>query len=201
MNASFHRTRPASVLGRGRARGFTLIEMLVSLAVTLIMMGAVVTLFATIADSVSGSRSMLEISDRLRAARNQIQLDLQGATANPSKDPPMRPEAGEGFFEVMEGANRDSTNAASLPLSLIGDTDDLLAFTVRSRGAPFVGRFQATTLESPLAEVLYFVKQDGPIIDATATPARQIFFRDRRFFGAGVTREQLTDGGSAPRGR
>jgi len=39
------------------------------------------------------------------------------------------------------------------------------------------------------------------VIDATATPARQIFFRDRRFFGAGVTREQLTDGGSAPRGR
>ncbi len=44
---------------------FTLIEMLVSLAITMIMMGAVVSLFGLISDSVSGSRSVIETAERL----------------------------------------------------------------------------------------------------------------------------------------
>ena len=54
--------------------------MLVSLTITMIMMLAVVTLFQVMTDSVSGSRALMETSDRLRACRNRIQADLQGAT-------------------------------------------------------------------------------------------------------------------------
>ena len=43
--------------------------MLVSLAITLIMMGAVVSLFGLISDSVSGSRSIIEISEPVRGER------------------------------------------------------------------------------------------------------------------------------------
>jgi prepilin-type N-terminal cleavage/methylation domain-containing protein len=163
-------------------RGFTLIEMLVALAATLLMMGATVTLFGVIVDSVSGSRSLLEISDKLRATRNRIQADLQGATA--TMRPPLRPENDEGYLEIVEGPNFDG--ASNIPPggpinTLFGDTDDALLLTVRSRGEPFVGKFPGTgTVESQVAEVLYFLKQDGPIIDATTSPPLRLCTLYRR---------------------
>ena len=62
-------------------RGVTLIELMVALAITMIMMTAVVTLFANLSSTVSNSRALIEISERLRAARNRLQLDLAGHTA------------------------------------------------------------------------------------------------------------------------
>ena len=64
--------------------------------------------------------------------------------------------------------------------TLFGDTDDALLLTVRSRGEPFVGKFDAVTIESQVAEVLYFLKQDGPIIDATTTPPLRLCTLYRR---------------------
>ncbi len=87
-------------------RGFTLIEMLVSLTITLIMMGAVVTLFQVMADSVSASRALIELSDRMRNCRNRLQTDLIGATAK--MNPPMRPEDDAGYFEIIEGPANDA---------------------------------------------------------------------------------------------
>ncbi len=167
-NRSFRRfAKRASELNSisGRPRGFTLIEMLVALAATLLMMGATVTLFGVIVDSVSGSRSLLEISDKLRATRNRIQADLQGATA--TMRPPLRPENDEGYLEIIEGGETDG-NHPSIPNTLFGDTDDALLLTVRSRGEPFVGKVLGGTIESQVAEVAYFLVQDGPMIDASA---------------------------------
>jgi prepilin-type N-terminal cleavage/methylation domain-containing protein len=179
------------VLGR---QAFTLIEMLVALAITLIMIGAVVTLFGVVAESVSGARAGIEMADRLRAARNQLQLDLQGATA--TMKPPLRPESDEGYFEIIEGATKDSSFLANpLPifgipanqnLSLFGDIDDVLMFTTHSRGAPFTGKFNGTMIESRVAEVVYFLAQDvnapPPIIDATTAPPTRLFTLYRRQF-------------------
>ncbi len=158
-------------------RGFTLIEMLVALAATLLMMGATVTLFGVIVDSVSGSRALLEISDKLRAMRNRIQADLQGATA--TMKPPLRPENDEGYLEIIEGGESDG-NHPSITNTLFGDTDDALLLTVRSRGEPFVGKLNTITAESQVAEVLYFLKQDGPIIDATVSPPLRLCTLYRR---------------------
>jgi prepilin-type N-terminal cleavage/methylation domain-containing protein len=151
------------------SRGFTLIEMLVALAITLIMMGAVVTLFGVITESVSGSRSAIEMSDRLRGARNQLQLDLQGATA--TMRPPLRPENDEGYLEIIEGPINDGTFVQP-PLTappLFGDVDDVLMLTTRSRGAPFAGKLNGVVVTSPVAEVVYFLVQNGPVIDATTS--------------------------------
>ncbi len=160
-------------------RAFTMIEMLVSLAITMIMMLAVVTLFQVMTDSVSGSRALLEAGDRLRACRNRLQADLQGATA--TMLPPLRPENDEGYFEIIEGSNSDRTFSASA--SIFGDADDALMFTVRSRGEPFVGKLSTSssgTIESQVAEVIYFTKQNGPVIDPTTTPPTQLFTLYRR---------------------
>jgi type II secretory pathway pseudopilin PulG len=147
----------------------TLIELMVALAITMIMMTAVITLFANVTTTVSNSRALIEISERLRTARNRLQLDLAGHTA--TTIPPLRPEDGEGYLEIIEGPNTDSGSYApnsfvSPPLSpfggvpnpinstsiayagsfatgsandLMGDADDVLMLTVRSQGEPFVG--------------------------------------------------------------
>jgi hypothetical protein len=187
-------TRAARAIAPRPPHAFTLIEMLVSLTITLLMMGSVVALFGIMADSVSGSRAALEMSDRLRGCRNRIQLDLQGATA--TMNPPLRPENDEGYFELIEGPFFDSTavnptNPAILNNgfsatanlaagSLFGDTDDALLFTVRSRGEPFVGKTPTGTIESQVAEVAYFLRQDGPVIDATAATPIQLCTLYRR---------------------
>ena len=206
MNASILPDGAASARGvspvsraSSQRRGFTLIEMLVSLTITMMMMLAVVTLFQVMTDSVSGSRALLETADRLRACRNRLQADLQGATA--TMNPPLRPESDEGYFEIIEGPANDvaytigtgitifgSRAAAIAPTTppnqpLFGDIDDVLMFTVRSRGEPFVGKLSTSgsgTYESQSAEVIYFVVANGPIIDPTTTPPTQLCTLYRR---------------------
>jgi prepilin-type N-terminal cleavage/methylation domain-containing protein len=187
--------RPSDRPARLATRGFTLIEMLVSLAITLIMMGAVVTLFGVVSESVSKSRALVETSDRLRAAREIIQQDLQGATARLT--PPLTPENDEGYFEIIEGPSSDGSISMSpyqyysgltpqvFTPALFGDCDDALMFTVRSRTGPFLGKYSPTSgtprvIESPLAEVVYFLVQDGPIIDATMSPPMRLCTLYRR---------------------
>jgi prepilin-type N-terminal cleavage/methylation domain-containing protein len=165
----YHRSRQA-----GSRSGFTLIEMLVALAITLIMMGAVVTLFGVVSDSVSASRSLIEIQDRLRSAREILQQDLQGVTAKMT--PPLRPENNQGYFEIIEGPMNDGSAAHAELNDLFGDVDDVLMFTTSRPDAPFIGKARTSssspqfTIESPYAEVIYFVVQDGPIIDAAKSP-------------------------------
>ena len=94
-----------------RSRGVTLIELMVALAITMIMMTAVITLFANVTATVSNSRALIEISERLRTARNRLQLDLAGHTA--TTIPPLRPEDGEGYLEIIEGPNTDAGSYAA----------------------------------------------------------------------------------------
>lgn len=173
-------------------RAFTLIEILLALTITMIMMGAVVTLFGVMADSVSGSRALIEASDRLRGCRNRIQTDLQGATA--TMKPPLRPESDEGYFEIGEGVYTDGNNgftsftvppvppAPSAGATLYGDTDDYLAFTTRSKAEPFVGKLGAGTVESQSAEVVYFMAQSGneAVMDPTQSPPTRLYTLYRR---------------------
>ena len=60
--------------------GFTLIEVLVATTLTLMLIGAVVTVFEMVSNSVSDARSTVEMSDRLRATAMQLQRDLAGVT-------------------------------------------------------------------------------------------------------------------------
>ena len=77
-----HPTVSCERISRRRAlpRGVTLIELMVALAITLIMMTAVITLFANISGAVTNSRALIEVSERLRTVRNRLQLDLAGHT-------------------------------------------------------------------------------------------------------------------------
>jgi prepilin-type N-terminal cleavage/methylation domain-containing protein len=85
--------------------GFTLVEMLVAMAITLVMMGAVVTLFANVSNSVRNRRATMEMSGQIRGVRNVLQQDLQGATC-PGL-PWQRPESNHGYIELIEGEYRE----------------------------------------------------------------------------------------------
>ncbi len=159
-------------------RGFTLVEMLVATTLTLIMMFAAVQVFGLVGDSVNDSRATLEMSERLRATARRLQMDLEGVTV--TMLPPRSPGGDEGYFEIVEGAARETVTAAAHVMPLYGasglatdsetsdtpprdttviDFDDILMFTTRSTDRPFVGRLNATTTaESRLAEVAWFVR-------------------------------------------
>lgn len=147
-----------------RPSGYTLVEILVATTLSLILLGAVVQMFGNVGRSITDSRSMLEMSDHLRMAAMRLQQDLAGATVTMS--PPRRPEKNEGYFEYIEGpvgvvagaqpvAWNTDTAAAD---TTVGDFDDILMFTTRSAGRPFVGRYGASTIQSDVAEVAWFIR-------------------------------------------
>ncbi len=147
-------------------------EILVSTALSLILLGAVVRMFGDVGQGITNSRAMLEAADRLRLTAARLQQDLAGITVPVNSPPPHKPENNEGYFEYIEGPvgtrrrrRDDRTVSPSTPTTAVpatrrvGDIDDILMFTTRSTGQPFVGRFGAgATIQSDVAEVAWFVR-------------------------------------------
>ena len=219
-------------------RAFTLVEMLVAMAITLVMMAAVVTLFANVSNSVRNRRATIEMSGQLRHLRNVLQQDLQGATCPGVTW--QRPESNHGYIEIIEGQYREGNasnliNGAAPPTAIdpeidhklstipssnmpfadanwvtdaagLGDHDDVLMLTVRNEHEPFVGRMPTNvrrnatranpfvarsgeegweygTIESPLAEVVWYAVEnpgytDDPDVpaDGESDPSAEAFF-------------------------
>lgn len=155
-------------------RGYTLIEILVATALSLLILGAVVQLFGTVGNSISQSRSFLESSERLRTAQTRLQADLKGLTVSPL--PPVKPEENQGYLEIIESPNVQGpkglyrtdysqnnpanfiqpavpspvdTNKGNQLDSTIGDTD-ILMLTTRSTGKPFTGKYLQPDLTDPM---------------------------------------------------
>lgn len=182
-------TLPA--VSRRARRGFTLVEIMVATALVLLLMAIVVQIFADVGRNIRNSRTALESNDRQRSAQRRLMHDLAGVTC-PMR-PPLNPDDGWGYFEYLEGpigpvfaastvAQYDAiNNGVMAPDTSIGDFDDILMYTARSRGEPFVGRFTykrspvgtetpdgtdavgtykfaATTIQSEVAEIAWFVR-------------------------------------------
>ncbi len=148
---------------RGSRSGMTLIEMLIATTITLIIMAAVAEVFGLFGAGVTDSRSVIEMTDQMRAAAFRLRQDLSGVTA-PTL-PPLDPAQEQGYFEYVEGPATDVNAAAGGLLdgldatALTADCDDILLFTSRSSSGPFVGRFETGTIESPVAEIGWFCKR------------------------------------------
>jgi len=142
-----------------RNLGFTLTELLVAASLSLIVMGAVASLFALLGRSVRDSHATVDLGARLRAAAWQLRQDLTGLTCR--VEPWALPSENAGYFELIEGPSRDTTSAldASGPTTnLSADTDDILLFTTQSLAGQFVGRYEGTQIESPFAEIAWFCR-------------------------------------------
>ncbi len=134
---------------------------------SIMVMGATVTLFGVVGDRINAGRAMIETSDRVRAVENLLHKDVSGVTV--PLVPWGQPSAGNGYFEILKGGvqtkNRELAynNPDGTPNVLLGYTQDALMFTTRSPDQPFVGRYvtpngQTSTFESPIAEVVWFMQ-------------------------------------------
>lgn len=143
-------------------RGMTLVEMLVATTATLILMGAVAQMFALFGAGISRSRAALELDARMRVVAWKLRNDLKGATARTI--PPLSPDSGEGYLEIIEGPNSDEVVDGSFLVSGASpinatDCDDVLLFTTRTPVGVLTGRTPSGTVETPVAEVAWFARR------------------------------------------
>jgi len=129
---------------------FTLVEMLVAMAVTLLMMVALARAFAYVGRQVQESRAVTQLTSELRDVTSRIHRDLKQSTVNLSANRGLEPDQ-NGYFLYYEGPLTDATSSLFrvddssgkpvLPDSRYGDCDDYLAFTaVAKPGQWFRGK-------------------------------------------------------------
>ncbi len=196
-----------SIRPRVRTRGgFTLLEVMIATAVTLLMMVALAQIFKVIGDSMKQGRAILELNNRLRSVVYRVRTDLDNLTAIPQ--PPADPTTAAGYFQIFDGSLTDfSTTQISLAQSRYGDVDDILMATVRSGDVWFTGKvpayvlagrapvatnpndFQLVSIASQTAEIVVFAQ---PLVTNDGNPNR-----DPRYFltnsGIGAVAFQDTD--------
>lgn len=168
---------------RASRRGFTLVEMLVTVAVTLLLVFSLVQMFQWIGERVADGRGAIELGGGMRGVAARLQLDLDGLTA------PLRswpdPDTASGYFEIIEGNQYDGQSAPADTIT--GDLDDVLMFTAFAADEPFVGQVLGqlanvggrptlivdpanplynpagptyTTIESKTAEIIWWTRYD-----------------------------------------
>lgn len=138
--SSLHKKRSADA-----RPGFTLLEVLIATAVTLLMMVSLAQIFKSIGDSMKQGRAALELNNRLRSVALRIRSDLENLTVVPN--PPVTPKSGTGYLKMFDGSLTDYSgtlysraNPTALNISRFGDVDDIFMATVRAGDVPFKGK-------------------------------------------------------------
>ena len=158
-------TSPKCYLGLPRG-AFTLVEMLVAMAVTLLMMAALARAFSFVGARIRDSRADVEMSDELRDITTRLEDELSRCTVN------LQPNTGgedqPGYFLYYEGPVTDVTsslfrvydNDDSAAISIVrdderyGDFDDYIAFTAVADGDNwFTGKVPRFILDQKYADV------------------------------------------------
>ena len=138
-----HKNRRASL-------GFTLVEMLVAMAVTLLMMVALARSFAYVGRQVQESRAVTQLTSELRDVTTRLHSDLKQCTVRIAATGDLASDQ-NGYFLYYEGPLTDATSSLFridtssgqpvFPDSRYGDCDDYLAFTaVAKPGQWFKGK-------------------------------------------------------------
>jgi type II secretory pathway pseudopilin PulG len=164
--AMFMKLRHRSV---SRRTAFTLVEMLVTITVTLLVMLALVTVFEWIGGRVAEGRAAIEVQNEVRSTSLLLQRDLDRLTV------PVRPfahlEQADGYFYYREGTQWDGTTK-----TIEGDIDDYLSFTSRNDVEHYTGKYQLGTaatpqyITSPIAEIAWWPQYVDLNDDGALTP-------------------------------
>ena len=141
--------------------GFTLVEMLVAMAVTLLMMAALARSFAFVGERIRDSRANVGLSNELRDITTRLNDELGRCTVSlePNIDAPDQ----AGYFMYYEGPTTDATSSLfrvtsgsenNLPDSRYGDFDDYIAFTaIAPPGSWFTGKVPRYLLDAKSREL------------------------------------------------
>ena len=178
-------------------KGYTLIEVMIAVTLTLILMYALAAIFGRVTSIMTQTQDILSMTNNLRAAKDRLREDLENLTVPHLKAPTSK----YGFFSYSEGLgnsfislfgdtgilrpenSRTFTTYGNFdrrtptPDNTVGDTDDILSFTVRApAGKWFRGRcfkelpetyssdYEASIddniemIESEYAEVIWFLR-------------------------------------------
>lgn len=174
---------------RTRRLGFTLVELLTATALALLVMAILTSMFGQMTQAINEHRATIELRAELRSTATLLREDLGGLTVRTA--PPRNPAHNEGYLEISEGPigpifwpyNRavptlltdntarqvladQSENPELYPLwdTTLGDNDDIIMFTTRTRSEPFTGRYfqgpggVAYESHSQVAEVCWFMR-------------------------------------------
>ncbi|WP_165701346.1 PulJ/GspJ family protein [Crateriforma conspicua] len=143
------------------AVGFTLVEMMVAMAITLLLMAALASSFGKVGQQVRVSRAQVDLSSRVRDVTRRMRDELSRCTANPAAT---GSDKGEGYLVYFDGPISNITatlmgrapaedNEYTLQDSRFGDYDDYLAFTAKApEGSPFTGKVPRFVLDAKTAE-------------------------------------------------
>ena len=159
----------------GFRRGFTLVELLIAMTITLLLMAALGKAFAVIGRTMKEGRSQVSVSGKLRGLSFRVRTDLRSRTVE--AEPPIKAGDGQGYFLYYEGPFSEQTaalfaaerfredsggepvgssNAAFAAVntptyarhSRLGDVDDYLAFTAKAPADGwFTGKVPAYLVE------------------------------------------------------
>ncbi len=145
--------------------GYTLVELLLSMALGLMILAAVIQMFSVMGNTINGSRSSLEMNEELCRTAALLRSDLEGITV--IADPPRAPENGEGYLQIIEGpvgvekgpetVSWDTDGDVARPDTTLGDIDDILLFTSRKEQG-FRARKEKEVQKFDAAEVAWFVR-------------------------------------------
>jgi prepilin-type N-terminal cleavage/methylation domain-containing protein len=199
-----YRTSASSPHDRVREQpGFTLLEVLIALTITLILMATVAELFSHVTDGIRNSRSMMDLNDQLRNAKHRLIADLRGTTA--PTIPPLSPEMHLGYFEYVEGPrvaysqiannsvggdigeNLSGSASNQVVNSVMGDVDDIMMFTTTSFDDKFVGRGGVKSgvnlsLKTRHAEVAWFLRRQSSVTSQRNDGRAEFYSLHRRQF-------------------
>jgi hypothetical protein len=89
------------------ATGFTLVELLIAMTITLLMMAGLAKSFAVIGESIKSGRSQVTLSSKMRGISYRMRSDLRSRTC--SATPPITTEEGAGYFLYYEGPLTEHT--------------------------------------------------------------------------------------------
>ncbi|MBX3423053.1 MAG: prepilin-type N-terminal cleavage/methylation domain-containing protein [Pirellulaceae bacterium] len=124
---------------RPSRRAFSLIEVMIATAVTLLMMLGLAQIFRVLGESMSQGRSALELNNRLRSVVHRIRTDLDNVTVTP-RNLPLKFGTAQGYLKYYEGPCSDYTFASEPRLNRFGDMDDIFMATVKAKDAWFTGK-------------------------------------------------------------
>jgi len=168
-------------------RGYTLIEILISVSLSLFLLLGVAQLFRTVGSSITDAQATLNMSRNLNWAAMTLRNDLGSLTLgiddikNRFADPAAGFAGGDnGYFQIIEGLNVPYSNSGNPthvsstqvarnpdtegPDDTVGDVDDILMFTVNYAATPLRGLINGEPQECPNeglssnAEIIYFVR-------------------------------------------
>ena len=148
---------------RRRRVGFTLTEMLIAMAITLLLMAALAKSFGVVGESIRDGRARVELTSVSRDVTLRINDELDRCTV--PLNPPTTEDEGAGYFLYYEGPLTDHTaammgqspgagNEQTYQDAIYGDLDDYLAFTaVAQEGNWFHGKVPRFVLDQKTAEL------------------------------------------------